>query len=342
MQISGLQRNVYRLASYALRHPDTSPEAKKRLKALKLWQDLRKEGAKSATIQKATGISRSTFFKLQAAYRKEGMKALEPRSRAPRKRRKSLVPDRVKQVVYQLRLENPTWGKIKIHQILCRDHGIFYSQSTIGRLLSALIKEGKVKKYFPAAYRRRRRQFKGHAKPWKGDIKANKMGELIQIDHMSVTKNGLSFKEFHAIDPISKMIVTMATSNATSAAEARFLRRVQDKFPFPIRSIQVDGGTEFMKTFEAQCQDKNIPLFVLPPKQPQKNGNVERSNRTFREELYARSDINANSVQAFDHILQQYTHKYNSYRPHQGIENMTPWEYTKSILGEITQESNSI
>jgi transposase InsO family protein len=54
-----------------------------------------------------------------------------------------------------------------------------------------------------------------------------------------------------------------------------------------IRSIQVDGESEFMKEFEEACRELRIPLLVLPPARPQYNGGVERSNRIFREEFYA-------------------------------------------------------
>jgi hypothetical protein len=34
--------------------------------------------------------------------------------------------------------------------------------------------------------------------------------------------------------------------------------------PFPVRAIQVDGGSEFMAEFEAACQAKDVALYVLP------------------------------------------------------------------------------
>jgi hypothetical protein len=46
-----------------------------------------------------------------------------------------------------------------------------------------------------------------------------------------------------------------------------------------------------MKDFEEACKDLSIQLYVLPPKRPQWNGGVERGNRIFREEFYARRDI---------------------------------------------------
>jgi hypothetical protein len=39
-----------------------------------------------------------------------------------------------------------------------------------------------------------------------------------------------------------------------------------------IKALQVEGGSEFAAEFEQACQQKELPLFVLPPKL---NGHVE-------------------------------------------------------------------
>ena len=90
-------------------------------------------------------------------------------------------------------------------------------------------------------------------------------------------------KHFQAWDPITKTIIADVTSNATSSAAAKFLDKVIKEMPFKVISVQVDGGSEFMKDFEQECSKNNIPLYVLPPKRPQWNGGVERGNRTFRD-----------------------------------------------------------
>ena len=46
--------------------------------------------------------------------------------------------------------------------------------------------------------------------------------------------------------------------------------------PFPVKAIQVDGGAEFEAIFEAECQRRDIKVFVLPPRSPKLNGGVER------------------------------------------------------------------
>ncbi len=102
--------------------------------------------------------------------------------------------------------------------------------------------------------------------------------------------------------------------------------------PFAVKSIQVDGGSEFMKDFEGQCQKLKLELYVLPPRRPQWNGGVERGNRTFREEFYARNDLLAESIGAFRYELTQATKKYNSYRPHFSFKGLTPFEYNNKIL----------
>lgn len=87
-----------------------------------------------------------------------------------------------------------------------------------------------------------------------------------------------------------------------------------------------------MKDFENECQKLNIPLFVLPPSRPQWNGGVERGNRIFREEFYAITDIQAESIGAFKCELKKAVHKYNTYRADLSLKGLTAMEYTHQIL----------
>ena len=112
--------------------------------------------------------------------------------------------------------------------------------------------------------------------------------------------------------------------------------------PFPILSIQVDGGSEFMAEFEDACADLNIPLIVLPPKKPQYNGGIERSNRTLREEFYANPNLLEDSVRGIQHALTKELIKYNTYRPHYSLNGLTPIQYIKTYHPETLIPSQII
>ncbi len=155
-------------------------------------------------------------------------------------------------------------------------------------------------------------------------MKGLKPGQMIQIDHMSISKNGFSAKHFQAWDPTSKFIHASLYSNAKSRSAKKFLLEFIQKAPFHVESIQVDGGSEFMKEFEEACSELHIKLFVLPPKRPQWNGGVERGNRIFREEFYSRKDIFFDSIPGLRADLLKSIHKYNSYRPHFSLKGLTP------------------
>ena len=95
-----------------------------------------------------------------------------------------------------------------------------------------------------------------------------RLGERVQIDHMTVTKNGVCVKHFQAWDRTSKFLHAGVFSNAKASSSKRFLIDFIRKCPFKILSIQVDGGSEFMADFEDASRELKIPLLVLPPSKP--------------------------------------------------------------------------
>ncbi len=121
---------------------------------------------------------------------------------------------------------------------------------------------------------KRRRQFKHHAKRWQYGMRARQPGELIQIDHMSVgLPAGFSIKEFKVACPAAGFVALKAYSRATSRNAKDFLICLIEQAPFKIRSIQVDGGSEFRDEFEQACE-----ALDLPPEKLEWNGCVERAN----------------------------------------------------------------
>jgi putative transposase len=304
------------------------PEVKVLQEKLENCKILMKQRVEWKEIKRIIGMGRSTYFRYKNLERKMGIKGLVAKSKRPKKFRESKIPEATIDLVKNIRKENPTYGKAKIEVIIKRDHGVLISESSVGRILKKLLESGKIQRSLSARPIKRKRVFRKHAKRWKyGENIPKTPGEMVQIDHMSVSKNNTYLKDFQAWDPISKYVDAQVFTNATSHSAKKFLHQLVKNAPFKVSSIQVDGGSEFMAEFEEACSDLDIPLFVLPPKKPKYNGGVERSNRIFREEFYARNDLLADTVGAFKAELKSAVHKYNSYRPHQSIDFLTPFEY---------------
>ncbi len=59
-------------------------------------------------------------------------------------------------------------------------------------------------------------------------------------------------------------MVEQAYRSATSFVAAEFLKLIAAQFPFPIVSLQVDGGSEFMGEFEKGCKLLGYPFMFFP------------------------------------------------------------------------------
>ena len=90
---------------------------------------------------------------------------------------------------------------------------------------------------------------------------------------------------------MSRWDVVEVRTRATANTATDFLSTLQARMPFPVRALQVDGGSEFQAGLEQACQERGLRLFVLPPRSPKLNGAVERAQRTHTEEFYEVNDF---------------------------------------------------
>ena len=333
MQQFMLHKKVYQVNR--IDETEYSKKVYERLEKIKLFDSLKKEGCSAKTAFEALKIAQSTLYRWKKNYKIFGLIGLEGGSKRPQNLRKPKWKFTDMQKILVLRRKNPLYGKAKITVLLKRDHRISLPESTVGRIIAYYVKRDQIK---PACFyykkkRIRPRKFNKHAQRWKYGMKANNPGERFQIDHMTVSvAPGHQIKHFQGICPVTKMVVEQAYSKATSDIARQFLEFVRANLPFKIQSIQVDGGSEFMKDFEQACHDFDIPLWVLPPKSPEYNGNVERANGSAKYEFYAFycDDFNLTSIR---NGLQRYVKKYNTYRPHQALQYLTPQQYYSQLSG---------
>lgn len=327
-------------AKSSIDETEYSKTAYERKEKILLFDKLKASGCSESLALEAIKIPRSTFYRWKKNYKELALPGLEKGDTAPHRKRERKWPPSLEQMVLNLRRNNPLYGKAKIKVLLERDWNVKTSVSTVGRIISKLIKNDLVKNtsYYSAYRRKQPRYFNGHAQRWKKGMKAAVPGELVQIDHMTISMGStFTIKHFQAVCPVTKLVVEEAYSSATSNIASQFLNRVRQQMPFAIISIQVDGGSEFKGEFEQACEISAIPLYVLPPKSPECNGVVERANGSAKFEFYHcyQGDFNLANLRQ---ELKRYVQKYNTYRPHQALQYLTPWEYYKKL--EASKVSN--
>lgn len=301
-----------------------SREAARRQKVLD-WCE--RNGRRVSLTARHFGYSRSTIYALLKRSRPGGA-GLEDRSRRPKRVRQPTWSAELEARVLELRQENPRWGKDTLTPILRRE-GTQVSVSMVGRILSKLKREGRL---LPATLNdpciTSRPQIRPYAVRKPRDYVVNAPGDLVQVDSADIRFDGSAqvYKHFTARDYISRWDVLGVYGRATAVTATSFLEDLLARAPFPVRAIQVDGGSEFKAEFEAACAAKGLLLFVLPPRSPKLNGRVERAQRTHKEEFYQLLDPPDSLAEMRARLLLQ-EQRYNTYRPHQALGYLTPQEW---------------
>jgi transposase InsO family protein len=166
--------------------------------------------------------------------------------------------------------------------VLMRREGFAMSASKVGRILARLVARGAI---VPAPVLRRRPEGRRirftarqrYARRLPKGRKARSPGEIVQIDALFVNvRPGCAIKRFTAYDPAAKWTIGRVARSALAANATALLEKPIVEAPFPVRGIQVDGGSQFLAAFERACRDKGLELCILPPKRPDLNGCVER------------------------------------------------------------------
>ena len=129
-------------------------------------------------------------------------------------------------------------------------------------------------------------------------------GEKVQIDVKEVPycclkgaakRGGKHLYQWTAIDECTRVRFIYGFEEHTPENSVRFLKMLQKVFPFPIRTIQTDNGTEF--TYKYISETENCPFDkaleatgilhkLIPPRTPWHNGKVERSHRNDQRYFY--------------------------------------------------------
>ena len=317
-----------------------SQDAARRLR----WFDYYRRCEDARLTCRHFGISPQTFYRWKNRFDPYDLTTLEAWSRRPHHVRKPLTPAPIEDRILELRTKYPRWGKDKL-VVLLRRKGIRVSTSTVGRVMKRLKERGVLVeplniRLAREARKRRRKPRYAIRKPQGYRVTAP--GDLVQVDTLQIRLQSDDRRwQFSSRDLISRWDVSHAYRRATSFTAALFLEYMERKFPFPVRAIQIDGGSEFKKHFEQACRERGIRLFIIPPRTPKLQGYVESANKTHRQEFYEVEDIGLR-LEEHNKQLEEWDKTYNYIRPHQSLDYLTPAEYYQSWLKTHPQSSVSL
>jgi transposase InsO family protein len=212
--------------------------------------------------------------------------------------------------------------------------GVVLSVSMVGRILSYLRRRGQLPQPRRRISARKHPRLRPYAVRKPKDYVPAAPGDLVQLDTLDIRPvPWVTLKHFSAHDVISRYAVLELHERATAKTASLALEAVLERMPFPVRGIQIDGGSEFMAEFEEACRDHGVHLFVLPPRSPKLNGCVERGNRTHTEEFYEWTTAPP-SVTGLTPALREWEEVYNTLRPHQALGYLTPVQFLATISNE--------
>ena len=309
-------------------------QAKQRCRILAFWD---KYG--DTATKEAFNVSRPTLFRWQKAI-KEGKGKLEylnPKSRAPKGRRKRVVPETIKDFIIKERKFDPHLSKDKLSILMKEDGVAAISASTVGRMINALKKQGIIpQKTKLSLYGKTGRLIERKPNKIKKKLRSKgHTGGLAKADTIVRFTNGIKRYVVTAIDKESKFTFAYAYKSHSSVQTADFMKKFKTVAPISLTHVQTDNGSEFADHFDVFLEKNGIVHFHSYPRCPKMNTEIERFNRNISEAFISRNRmLLAYDIEAFNQKLIDWLLWYNTRRPHWSLGLVSPLRYIVSKLSD--------
>lgn len=137
---------------------------------------------------------------------------------------------------------------------------------------------------------------------------------------------GRRFRTFNVVDDFNREALAIEIDlNIPAQRVVRVLARIVANRGYPLK-MQMDNGLELISLTLAQwAEEHGVMLEFIKPDKPTQNAYIERFNRTYRTEIldfYLFRTLNE-----VREITDCWLNEYNSERPHESLNNLTPKEY---------------
>lgn len=288
------------------------------------------------------GVSRQHFYDIKKAYEENGLEGLKEKTRRKPCLKNRVAPE-VEEAVVKMAIEYPAYGQARASNELRKEgilvsgggvrsiwlrHGLETFKKRLNALEEKAAKEGIV--YTEAqlvALESAKRQRESNP----DEIETEHSGYLISQDtfYVGYLKGVGRIYQQTVIDTYSSVAFAKVYTAKIPVTAADLLNdRVLPFFEeqeIPVLRVLTDRGTEFCGSmdkhpYEIYLQLNEIEHTKTKVKSPQTNGICERFHQTVLNEFYRvtfRKKIYSD-IEALQSDLDEYIHKYNNERTHQG------------------------
>ncbi len=149
---------------------------------------------------------------------------------------------------------------------------------------------------------------------------------------------GRRLRTFNVVDDVNREALAIEIDlNIPAQRVVRVLDRIAANRGYPLK-MRMDNGSELTSVALVQWAEEHgvMPEFIKPGK-PTQNAFIERFNRMYRTEIldfYLFRTLNEARE-----ITERWLNEYNSERPHESLNNLTPEEYW--LMAENPEVSKS-
>jgi transposase-like protein len=304
-----------------------SKDALKRLS----WFDWHKTHGENISLTcRHFGISRDTFYLWKKRYNPRNLRCLEDdtKTRRPHRLREMTTDPKILQKIYDIRLADPEKSKYEIHEELVRC-GIKVAHNVIQKVIN---------RHYELRNVNHKKKVRSHKRRSIARIKASKElrnkypGALIEIDTKHLYILGKRFYLFAAIDCKSRLGYIWAYKAGSSLSAADFLLKVIKHFPFTIKAVNTDNGSEYLLNFHKLTKALGIDHYFTYPNTPKMNPKVERFIQTTQYEFFHYQDDLLDDLDMINQRCEVFNDKYNNKRFHQALDYKTPKECVNEYL----------
>lgn len=234
------------------------------------------------------------------------------------------------EALQQLAFKHPSYGFRKLFAYLRRS-GNTWNHKKVYRVYKflKLNKRRKGKRRLPTRVKQALQQQTTMNNSWSMDFMSDSMAD------------NRKFRTFNVMDDCTREVLAIEVDTSLSSKRViRTLERVIEQRGKPA-TIRTDNGPEFTsKDLELWCKDNQISIQFIQPGKPMQNGYIERFNRVYREavlDAYLFFDLNQ-----VRQLTEEWIEEYNERRPHESLNNLTPFEHKNIVLNSQKTLINTV